>query len=209
MQEQCDWFAAAGYLAVMPDLYHGKSMIRCMRGVIRQMFAQHGPAFEQLESARAWLAGRDDCTGAVGVVGYCMGGGFALVLAARPGYCAAAANYSPLPKNLDEVLGGACPMVASFGARDPTLRGAAVRVRAALDRAGVPNDVKEYPNAGHTFISRMSVPWPLPAIAKIAGFGYDHDSAADAKRRMLAWFDEYLRGDKNENPPSGRAIGSP
>jgi carboxymethylenebutenolidase len=193
MQEQCDWLAAAGYLAVMPDLYDGRSMVRCIKGVVRQMFAQSGPFFDRLDAARVWLAGREDCTGSVGVIGFCLGGGFALLLAGRPGYDAAALNYSPLPKNLDEVLAGACPVVASFGGKDRTLNGAAAKVDLVLEGAGVPHDVKEYPNARHAFFSRYVVPSPITTIAKIAGVGYDHDSTADAKRRILAWFDRYLR----------------
>ena len=201
MQEQCDWLAAAGYIAVMPDLFHGKSMVRCIKGVVRQLFAQSGPVFEQLEAARGWLARREDCTGSVGVIGFCLGGGFALLLAGRPGYDAAALNYSPLPKNLDEVLAGACPVVASFGGKDGTLKGAAAEVDLVLERAGVPHDVKEYPNARHAFFSRYVVPSPITTIAKIAGVGYDHDSTADAKRRILAWFDRYLRR-RRPDPPA-------
>ena len=193
LHEQCDWFAAAGYLALMPDLYHGRPMVRCVKGVVQQLFAQRGPVFEQLESARSYLASRDDCTGAVGVAGYCLGGGFALLLAGRGDYGAAAVNYGRLPENLDEVLAGSCPVVASFGGRDRTLRGAAPKLTAALDRAGVPRDVQEYPPARHAFISRNVVPSPLTTIGKVLGVGYHRESAADAKRRILAFFDEHLR----------------
>ena len=177
----------------MPDLYRGRSMVRCVKGTVQQMFAQRGPVFEQLESARAHLASRADCSGAVGVAGYCLGGGFALLLAGRGAYDAAAVNYGQLPRNLDEVLAGSCPMVASFGGRDRTLRGGAGTLTAALDRAGVPHDVREYPPARHAFISRNVVPSPLTTIGKVLGVGYDDDSAADAKRRILAFFDEHLR----------------
>ncbi len=195
MHEQCDWFAAAGYLALMPDLYRGRPMIRCVRGAVRQLFARQGPMFEQLEAARTDLAARPDCTGAVGVAGYCLGGGFALLLAGRGGYDAAAVNYGELPKDLDQVLAGSCPIVASYGGRDGLVRGpAAATLTAALDRAGVPHDVKHYPPARHAFISRNVVPSPLTTIGKVVGVGYHHDSAADAKRRILAFFDEHLRG---------------
>lgn len=194
MHEQCDWFAAAGYLALMPDLYHGKSMIRCVRSAIRQLAEQRGPVFEQLEAARVQLAARDDCTGAVGVAGYCLGGGFALLLAGRGEYAAAAVNYGELPPNLDEVLAGCCPIVGSYGGRDRLVPpGAAAVLDAALRRAAVAHDVHEYPAARHAFISRNVVPSPLTTIGKVLGVGYQHDSAADAKRRILAFFDTHLR----------------
>jgi carboxymethylenebutenolidase len=193
MREQADWLAAAGYLTLMPDLYNGRPMVRCIKGAVSQMFRQRGPIYDQVEAARTYLAAQPNCTGKVGVIGYCLGGGFALVVAGRPGWAAASVNYGPLPNNLDEVLAGSCPMVASFGARDRTLRGAAVKVRRALDVAGVPSDVQEYPNARHAFINRSTLRSPLTVVAKIAGVGYDHDSAADAKRRILEFFDKHLR----------------
>jgi carboxymethylenebutenolidase len=194
MREQCDWLAAAGYVTVMPDMYHGKLMIRCVKGAFQQLAQQSGPVFDQIDQARSWLAARGDCTGTVGVIGYCMGGAFALVLAGRPGYSAASVNYGPLPANLDEILDGACPMVASYGGKDRSLKGAAAKVSAALEKAAVPADVKEYPNATHAFINRPPLASPTWALMKITGLGgYDHGSAADAKRRILAFFDQYLR----------------
>jgi len=195
MREQCDWLAAAGFVTVMPDMYHGKRMIRCVKGVFQQLTQQHGPVFEQIDQARRWLAGRDDCTGTVGVIGYCMGGAFALVLAGRPGYSAASVNYgAPLPEDIEATLAGACPVVASYGGKDRGLKGAAATVSALLEKAGVPADVKEYPNATHAFINRPPLASPTAVLMKITGLGaYHHDSAADAKRRILAFFDQHLR----------------
>ena len=86
-----------------------------------------------------------------------------------------------------------CPVVASFGGRDKGLAGAADKVQAAADAAGVTADVKEYPQARHGFINRITVASPFTPVLKVAGIGYDHAAAADAKRRILAFFDEHLR----------------
>jgi carboxymethylenebutenolidase len=193
MKEQADWLAAAGYVVVLPDLFDGKRAITCLKGTFAQLSAQRGPAFDRIDAARAELAASPECTGTVGVIGYCMGGGFALLLAGRPGWGASSVNYGPLPNNVEEVLAGACPMVASFGAKDKGLKGAADKVRSAAARAGVTADVKEYPQAGHGFLNRVSVPPPLPVLLKVMGVGYEHDAAADAKRRILAFFDTHLR----------------
>lgn len=193
IREQADWLAASGYVALVPDLYNGRSMVRCIKSSFGQLTAQRGPVFEQIEVAREHLAGKSSCTGTVGVIGYCMGGAFALLLAGRPGYAAASVNYGPLPANLDEVLAGSCPMVASYGGRDTGLKGAGEKLRLGLKRAGVAHDFKEYPNARHAFINRITVLSPLTTLMKVGGVGYDHDSAADAKERILAFFDQHLR----------------
>lgn len=193
IREQADWLAAAGYLAVVPDLYDGKAAVRRVKGAFAQLAAQPGPIFDRIESARTRLADSADCTSAVGVIGYCMGGGFALLMAGRPGWSAASVNYGMVPDNLAEVMGGACPLVASFGGKDRSLRGAADAVRRAAESAGVPADVVEYPDARHGFINRITNVSPLSPLLKVMGVGYEHDAAADAKRRILAFFDVHLR----------------
>ena len=116
---QADRLAALGYLALAPDLYGGQSWVRCVRSAIRQLHAGTGPAFDALEASRGWLAGRPDCTGQTGVIGFCLGGGFALLLAPRGEFSAAAVNYGEVPADADRVLAGSCPIVASYGSKDP------------------------------------------------------------------------------------------
>ena len=193
LRDQADWVAAAGYLTVAPDLYQGRAAVRCMQGTFRQLAAQRGPMFGMVEASRRWLAQRPDCTGEVGVIGYCSGGAFALLMAGRPGWTAAAVNYGQLPQNLDEVLSNPCPVVASFGGRDRSLPGAAATLADSLAKSGVPHDVKEYPDARHAFINRVTAASPLTTLLKVAGIGHDHPAAADAKRRILSFFDAHLR----------------
>ncbi|GAA4538450.1 dienelactone hydrolase family protein [Amycolatopsis samaneae] len=185
-----DRFAAEGYLALSPNMYARGGLVRCVKGVFQNLFAQQGRAFDDIEASRQLLAAREDCTGKVGVVGFCMGGGFALIAATRE-FDASAPYYGMLPKDLS-VLDGACPIVGSFGRKDVSLRGAAAKLEAKLSEAGIPHDVKEYPDAGHSFANQFRL-GPLNALIKVAGFGYHHDSSEDAWRRVTAFFGEHLR----------------
>lgn len=185
-----DRFATAGLLALTPDMYSRGGFARCVKTVFKELATAQGRAFDDISAARKLLAERADCSGKVGVVGFCMGGGFALV-AATQGFDASAPYYGPLPKDLS-ILDGACPIVASFGKRDPSLKGAAAKLEKELTDRGIPHDVKGYPEAGHSFANQFHL-GPLNVLGRFAGFGYHRDSSEDAWRRVLAFFAQHLR----------------
>ena len=67
-----------GYLAEGLNLFHGDNKLRCIRIAMNDPLAPKGRTFGDLETARAWLAEREDCTGRIGVLSYRMGGSFRL-----------------------------------------------------------------------------------------------------------------------------------
>ena len=152
-RQQADRLAAAGYLAVAPDLFTAGGALRCLRSTFRAVLKGEGAAFGDIEATRRWVADRADSTGRVGVLGFCMGGGFALLTATR-GFDASAPNYGAVPENAEQVLEGACPVVASYGRRDRTLPGAAAKLERALEDAGVEHELVTYPGAPHSFFDR-------------------------------------------------------
>jgi carboxymethylenebutenolidase len=212
LRNQADWLAGEGYLAVAPDLYYWGRRISCMIAFVREVRAMNkrdpgdrttprvrSQPLEDLDAARDWLARREDCTGKIGVIGFCQGGGYALMLAPGHGYAAAAVNYGGLTKESEAFLPEACPIVASYGAKDrwPGVRETFDRLGSSLKAAGIDHDVKLYPDAGHGFLNDhdpADLPFWVRALAKLTAAEYHEASARDARNRIAAFFDAHLRG---------------
>jgi carboxymethylenebutenolidase len=194
MRRHADRLADLGYLTLAVDLFSSGGTLRCLVSTMTSMIRGRGKAFADIEAARDYLTISVDCTGKLGIIGFCMGGGFAL-LTANAGYDAAAVNYGMLPRDLEDALEGACPIVGSYGRRDPLNRGATRTLDEALDKAGVAHDVKEYPNAGHAFLNDAEAgPRTLRPLFRVANIRPEPDSARDAWNRIDAYFASHLRG---------------
>ena len=189
-------FADAGYVAIAPDFMSGLGpqplcIVRFARGLNRIGI---GRPYRQLDAIRAWLAKRPEVDASrIGVAGFCIGGGLALLYAATADEVAAVAPfYAPVPADAETRLAKVCPVVASYGRRDRVFGSMAKRLEAALTSAGVDHDVKSYPGAGHSFMNRHAgiAGWlgtRLPLHA-----GYEPEAAEDAWERVFAFFAHHL-----------------
>lgn len=185
--------AAAGYLALTPNLYSRGGRARCITRVFRELLMQRGRALDDILAARDHLRTHPQCTGSIGIAGFCMGGQFALIMGPK-GFGASAPFYgTPLPKRLDQVLDASCPVVASFGRRDPAGIGAPAKLQRIVDEKNIPSDIKVYPDAGHSFANQL----PGQAFLRITGFGYNEAATADAWSRVFAFFGEHLAAKAN------------
>lgn len=177
----CERFAAAGYAALMPDLFGDGVKPLCIARSLREIARGEGPSVQALRAAGDVVARESGVPRErVGVIGFCLGGGFALVVGKA--FAATAANYGELVDV--DVLRGIGPTIACFGARDRAYRDKAPVLRQRLQQLAVPHEVKVY-DAGHAFLTEGH----HPVAATLTRLILDVDPARDAAARAEGWSD--------------------
>lgn len=150
----------------------------------RQLFRQldQAKSREDFVAAAAFLRARPECTGRIGAVGFCYGGGVVNYLATRLGTDLAAAVpfYGSAP-NLEDVPNIRCPLLVQSAETDPRINASWPDYEAALEAAGVDYQRYLYPGTQHGF-NNDTTP------------RYDEASAKLAWERTIAFFNEHVRG---------------
>ena len=179
--EVADRFAREGYVALAPDLYHGRSTAEPDEANKLMLDMKRDVAERDLDGAVEHLRLHPMSTGKVGVVGFCLGGGLALLAACRNPHIAACVDfYGVLPGGQPECDKLAAPVLGLFGERDPWMPPDAVRqLEDELRRMGKTVETVVYRDADHAFFNDTAE-------------SVDDDAAEDAWRRTLEWFSRYL-----------------
>lgn len=201
MQQKAQRFANLGYVALAPDLFSTRGpMPLCIVRTMRGLQGGDGPVFADLEACREWLAARPEVDASrMGVVGFCMGGGIALLFAVKSDVGAAAVFYGSVPKEQDD-LDGVCPMLGGYGGRDRVFGKNGRLLAHHLQGLQVANDVVTYPRAGHSYMSDHR-----GLMAKLSAWGptrvrFDPEAAEDSWLRMERFFAEHLGSDEPPAP---------
>jgi carboxymethylenebutenolidase len=154
-----DHLAAEGFVALAPDLFGGATTHDADEAGRLMQELPVEQAARDLHGAVDYLLALDGVTGdQVGAVGFCMGGGFVLVLAAQAGNkVGAAVPYYAVFNTADDpdLSGITAPVLGHFGEEDDFAGPERARQieQAVVDQAGVDVQFRIHPGAGHAFFN--------------------------------------------------------
>ena len=139
--------------------------------------------FEDMVASAQWLKARADCTGKIGVTGFCYGGSTSNQLAARLGAdLSAAVPYYGGPPPAADIPKIKAAILAQHGELDKNTAGTWPAYDKALTEINVPHEGYIYPNAVHGFNCDATPE------------RYNKEAADLAWGRTISWFNKYVRG---------------
>ena len=184
IKDVCERFAGEGFVALAPDLYHGKSTKSPDEAGKLMMALRIDEAEKEISGAIQYLQDQEATTNdKVGVVGFCMGGALSLYAACdNPDNVAACADfYGVHPAAKPNLAALQAPLLGIFAEKDDFTPPAAVHeLDRQLTAAGKPHDFTIYPNTDHAFFNN-----DRPEV-------YAPDAARDAWGKLLAFFGKNL-----------------
>jgi carboxymethylenebutenolidase len=187
-----DRFAARGYAAIAPDLFGSSPRPLCIARMLRVELTGRGSYAAMARRSRDYLVERAGLSVArVGIIGFCIGAGFALAVA--PGWGAVSANYGTTPR--PRVLEGSPPVIACYGDRDRAMRRQPETLRRRLEVLGVPHEIHVFEGVGHAFLTDGDHPIATFLTRHIFDVRHAPCVAAEAFERILTFFDAHLVDD--------------
>jgi carboxymethylenebutenolidase len=183
IKDVCDRFAAEGFVALAPDLYHGKLTKSPDQAGKLMMALRIDEAEQDLSAAVAYLETQDSTTSAkLGVVGFCMGGQLALYTATKNSKIGACVVFYGIhPKVKPDLPNLHAPVLGIFGENDHSVPPTVVHeLERRLKDLGKQVEMKLYENADHAFFNDTR-----PEV-------YNAEAAADAWQRTLAFLRQHL-----------------
>lgn len=167
VEEMTERISAAGYLAVAPDMYHRDPPDCRDDGPTRRARLRDATVIKDANAAVSFLKAHRSVDGArLGIIGFCMGGRVAYLMAAVNPDLKAAVDYyggnifvpwggqiSPF----EQTAGIQCPILGHFGADDENPSPDDMRkLDAELSKYGKAREFYSYSGTGHGFMNRRS-----------------------------------------------------
>ena len=183
VRDVADRFAGAGFVALAPDLYHGRSTTSPDEAGKLMMALEIDRAERDLRGAIDFLLARDDVAGdRVGTVGFCMGGQLSLFAACANARVGACVDFYGIHPNVTPDLASLqAPVLGFFAERDGFAPPEAARkLESDLRAAGKDVEVTIFSGADHAFFN--------DSRADVYHAGY----AAECWSRMLAFYRRHL-----------------
>lgn len=177
-------FALANFMAFAPDVLTSVGGYPGDDYEGGQLFNKIDPEkkFEDIVAAALWLKARADCTGKIGVTGFCYGGSVANRLAVRLGAdLAAAVPFYGAPPPAEDVPKIKAAILVHQGALDKRLAPTWPGYEKELAAANIPHEGYVYPDSVHGFFNDATPE------------RYNEAAATLAWSRTIAWFNKYLR----------------
>ena len=176
--------ALHGYLALAPDglTYVGGGLVDQEAARDRFAAADAAKITADVMAGIPYLSGREDCSGKIGAVGFCYGGGVALLCAAREPATSAAVCFYGRALSAEDVAKVKVPVMMHHAGKDERINAMIPDFRAALDAHAVSYSLNMYAGTGHGFHNDTSQA------------RYDESAARLAWQRTVQFFDVYLKG---------------
>jgi len=170
-----DQVAAAGYLAIAPDLLSGFDAEHAHTGAFASSDAAREAIYKldadqvtrDLLAVREHVGGLPAASGVTVVAGFCWGGAQSFRLATNsPDLAAALVFYGTAPDDPERIAAISAPVHGFYGETDERVNATLPETRRLMEAAGKTYEVEIYAGAGHAFMRQADDPEGSPEAKK-------------------------------------------